>query len=63
MVSANVPHADIVAHDDEDIGFLSLLLARGRHVRHSRNGTHHEQSAPDFSERAHWLFFSLVSGA
>jgi hypothetical protein len=63
MVSSNVPHADIVAHYDQDIGFLPLLLARGRNARHSRGGTHHEQSAPDFSERAHWLLFSLVSAA
>jgi hypothetical protein len=58
MVSSNIPHADIVAHDDEDIGFLSLLLPRGRNARNNRGGTHHEKSAADpYEKRGHACCF------
>jgi hypothetical protein len=35
MVGADVPHADIIAHDDEDVGFLVLRLA-GSNRAHQR---------------------------
>ena len=42
MVSADVPHADIVAHDDDDIRLLGRLRGcrRGRH--HHRGRRRHE---------------------
>src|SRR6266568_7511276 len=36
MVGADVPHADVIAHDDDDVGFLVLRknVARGERCNH-----------------------------
>src|ERR1700740_3598699 len=55
MVRADVEPANIVTHDHEDVGFLSLL-GGGRNARHCRGGTQHDKSAPDCSEPTHDCF-------
>ena len=36
VVGADVPHADVVAHDDDDVGLLRLRLSRRRRAAGSR---------------------------
>ncbi len=36
VVSADVPHADVVAHDDDDVGLLGLRQRRRRGERHAQ---------------------------
>src|SRR5215468_3783440 len=58
MVDARLIEADVVAHDEEDIGFLPLL-GGSRNARHCRGGTHYDKSAPDCSEHAHGCLSSM----
>src|ERR1700760_571340 len=56
MIDARLHPADVIAHDEEDIWFLSLLLRRGGNAGHRCGGTQHDESAPDCSELAHGCF-------
>src|SRR5205809_4864718 len=38
MVGANIPHADIIAHDEQDIGFLVLSLGWSNHAEKRSRG-------------------------
>jgi hypothetical protein len=31
MIGADVPHADVIAHDDDDVRFFGLRQCRRRH--------------------------------
>ena len=55
MIDARLHPADVVAHDEENVGFLSLL-GGGGNACHRRGGTQHGKSAPDCSEHAHGCF-------
>ena len=55
MVDARLHPADIVAHDEDDVGFLSLL-GEGRIACHRCDGAQNDKSAPDYSEHAHGCF-------
>ena len=55
VIDARLHPSDVVAHDEEDIGFLSLL-GGGRNACHGRGGTQRGKSAPDWSEHAHGCF-------
>jgi len=64
MVDARLHPADVVAHDEENVGFLPLglllLLGGGRNARHCRGGAHHDKSAPDFSgQHPHGCFLRV----
>lgn len=53
-IGADVPHADVITHDDEDVGFL-LLLCRCWRTHHDYGSEQCQRSKPDFSERIHHL--------
>src|SRR5215475_7735117 len=55
MIDARLHPSDVVAHDEEDVGLLSLL-GEGRNARHCRGATRQDKSAPDCSEYAHDCF-------
>ena len=44
VIGANVPVADIIAHDDEDVRLLLCLGLQGSWVEHSRN--RHDRRRP-----------------
>jgi hypothetical protein len=52
VVGADVPVADVVAHDHEDIGLL-LLLRDGWCRRDRHDGKHREQTDVDTSDDGH----------
>jgi hypothetical protein len=50
MVNARLHPADVIAHDEEDIGFallLGLLLCAGWHASQRKCGQRHEQATRD----------------
>ena len=55
MVDARLHPADVVAHDEEDVGFLLLLRGR-RRARHRDGGNRCQQSEPDISGHTHGPF-------
>ena len=54
MVDARLVEADVVAHDEEDVGFL--LLGEGWHSGRHQDGRGSQQTEPDFFGRTHRLF-------
>jgi hypothetical protein len=38
MVGADVPHPDVIAHDEKDVGFLVLRLAGGDRAHQRDHG-------------------------
>ncbi len=57
-VGLHLHPADVVGHDEEDVGFLSLL-GGGRNACHRCGCAQHDKSAPDCSEYAHGCFPQL----
>ena len=53
MIDARLHPADVIAHDEEDVWFLPLLLCGGGNAGYRGGGTQHDKSAPDCSEPAH----------
>ena len=43
-VGADVPHADVIAHDDDDVGFLVLRLRRNEGAQQRRRSRQHGQA-------------------
>src|SRR6266480_7398341 len=44
MVGADVPHTDVIAHDDEDVGFLVLSLGWSNHAEKRSRGHKQRQA-------------------
>ena len=61
VVGADVPVADVVAHDDDDVRLLRGLRA-GRPSRRSRERGHgYQQSAPDETAHAHSCVLHVIA--
>ena len=60
MVDAGLHPADVVAHDEEDVGLLLLLRGYWR-ARHHHGSKRCQQTEPDVSDHAHALFSSLAA--
>ena len=52
VIDARLHPADVVAHDEEDVGLLLLLRGR-RHARRRYRGDRGQQTEPDISDYAH----------
>jgi hypothetical protein len=54
MVDARLHRADIITHDEEDVGFLlGLCLRKTWHARHHHGGEQSEQAGPALSGHIH----------
>ena len=58
VIDAWLHPADIVAHDEEDVG-LCLLLLRGCRARHRDGGKECQHREPDHSSHAHDYSYNL----
>jgi hypothetical protein len=52
-VGADIPHADVITHDDEDVGLLGLLCCRWQSHQHRGGDARSQHAESRFDAQTH----------